>query len=93
MTNETTEYGVEVVEWLASSDPIGWHAPDDADCVFTKCMTVGFVVRETDTAILLVGSVQDTPVRLHSGGITIPKTSIIKRTEIRRLRISHPEDV
>ena len=72
-----------IVEWDDTSTcAYSWtHRSDFSEAYFTKCISVGLLLRETDDDVTLCMNLNE---RNYSQGITIPK-SCIKR--IRGLKI------
>lgn len=74
-----------LIEWVDSTSPGGpsiWvdHATVEAISEPSVCYTVGFVVKETGTAITLAGSYSANQL---SGSMCIPKAAILRRLKVK----------
>lgn len=82
-----------MIEWLDSQTPDGggWKHNDDmrADEGISQpitCISVGFIVWETDSAIVIAHSYHSDHEQ-HCGHLTIPKTAIVLRKKLGTLKI------
>ncbi len=64
-----------MVDWVDSSSTRGWH-PIDEVIELSRCVSVGFLMREDNEAIYLAGALADD--ELQSEMTVIPKTCIRK---------------
>lgn len=72
-------------EWIEWDDSCGaadvWEFRDDMDPLLpARCITVGFVMDETDTYVTIASTVAEVQVL---GRLTIPKVAIVRRRSIR----------
>lgn len=67
------EYELRLVEWIDSSGMPGWNDYDETDNHgFSRCESVGFVVREDETQVMLAAGID------HQHGNVCDVTSIPK---------------
>lgn len=71
------------VQWLDSTHGAGWNSISGhrSSCHLGPMLTIGFVVQETETHMLLAQS-QSLPEEDCANTIAIPKVSIISVTKI-----------
>ena len=72
---------IERIDWLDSCSHDGWHSAGDIAYEPVKCVTVGYLVHETDTSVTLAQSVHDGDQR--AGVMTIPKAVIQTRMHLK----------
>ena len=65
---------IVLVEWIDSSTEYGWLKVESFDTSVVKCQSVGFLIKETDDAIVVTLSRSDSG--RCADAITIPKCSI-----------------
>lgn len=76
---------IELVNWVDSCSHHGWKDSDPDDYV-AFCQSVGFVVRDApDRVVLALNRSADEVTQPWGDLITIPKTSITKRTVLARV--------
>ena len=68
------------VEWVDSNQRHGWHSPEDVQPDKMECITLGFLVGESEDAVQIADSVS----ALGSAGciVTIPRCAITKLCEV-----------
>jgi hypothetical protein len=73
-----------LVDWMDSASNPGWKSSDELQATICLCQTVGFLVLETDAALVLALSrgTQE-GYRPYSDLISIPKVAITRRRIIR----------
>ena len=84
MTEAT--YRVVWIEWVDSAQCDGWEPIDailatlrEAEC--KMCVTIGFVLHESETSITTTSSTASAPEQAI-GALTIPKCAIVKMYEV-----------
>jgi len=83
MKKEGFEKNPIYLEWLDSSRTDGWVRADDAKPGSLKCRTIGWVVKDTKTSIIIGGHMAEDPVQV-CGILEIPKCAI---THIRNVPV------
>jgi len=77
---------VRCVEWVDSACVTGWTSLSDLDDGgISECTTVGFVLREDDTQVLLIQSEDHRHGNLDSV-MAIPKVAVTKSETIRKAK-------
>ena len=81
-----TEKTVAWIEWVDSAQCSGWETMEslfstlkEAEC--KTCLTIGFVLHESDKSITVSSTISDLPDQ-SSSALTIPKCSITKMYEV-----------
>ncbi len=76
------------IEWIDSSTGAGWISTEDINVEPVQCVTVGFIIRETKTAVMVAASlgIWSGVVDQACDPITIPKVAITKRRNLKRGR-------
>ena len=74
-----------LIEWIDSHSGRGWRPFDELEehCEPLRCRSVGFVLKETASAVMLVPHVYAEGqgiVRHGCGDLAIPKKAIVKTT-------------
>ena len=80
---------VRLVEWIDSSASSGWQSCEDAAKIEPDpCMSVGFVIHETDDHLTLLQSVTNRKSgKDHADHVlAIPKCSITRTVVLRKAR-------
>lgn len=72
------KYKVERIEWTDSWSPRGWQDPDGLDTSPCICVSVGFVLRETESHVYVAAHVVEGEASAI-GTVVIPKVAITKR--------------
>ncbi len=82
---ESQKYKIELIEWVDSFGcSSGWSEIQQIN-TYLKCITIGFVVSETDNTVSLANSIAletDDTKEQANGIMTIPLVCILKRTVI-----------
>ncbi len=68
------------IEWVDSSSIDGWVEAHNVVPTRLMCRTIGWIVKENDTSVMIGGHITDYPVQL-CGVLDIPKCAITKRIE------------
>ena len=82
------ENKLAIIEWVDSYSVYeGWDFIKElSDPKIVKCLSVGWILKETEDCILLMPHISDTndkeTLGAGRGGLTIPKISITNRKEI-----------
>lgn len=72
-----------MIEWVDSCGSSGWHSPADyEDWEPSACVSVGWLMRETDQGLAIAPHVSNVDERDEKvdGLFMIPKVAITKRT-------------
>lgn len=73
-------YPIECIEWVDSVAVYGWEKPFDEPPPM-MIVSIGWVTLENETVVRVTSHRQIEPVS-HSGDMTIPKVSIVRRTRL-----------
>ena len=68
------------VEWVDSQTQHHWQNPSSIFSEKLECLTIGFVVHETDDTISITSTLAETGTVLDT--ITIPKCAITRMQEV-----------
>ena len=71
-----------LIIWLDSHCVAGWHTDEPATAPLT-CRSVGWVIDENETAVVLAPHITEEPLPQRLGEITIPKVAIVARKVLR----------
>ncbi len=73
------EYEINYIEWLDSESSHGWVMKKELTCQMSPINTIGYVLKENDSVIVISASVSEHCV---DSPMTIPKFAITKRITI-----------
>lgn len=73
----------EMIKWVDTFGcPQGWEFEDEIECKVTYVYSVGFVIRETDSAVMLAPHISTAERPQIAGCICIPRQQILERTVV-----------
>lgn len=74
---------IELIKWVDTFGcSQGWEFEDEIECRVTEVYSVGFVRKETDSAIVLVPHISTAERPQIAGCICIPRQQILERKAV-----------
>tara|TARA_R110000851_G_scaffold173130_3_gene319452 strand:- start:5048 stop:5293 length:246 start_codon:yes stop_codon:yes gene_type:complete len=74
---------IEYIKWLdARGVSTGWEFKEDATMNLSEIISVGHVIEETDTKVVVCPNMDNTEEPQVCGIMAIPKVNIIERYEL-----------